>query len=641
MVQERIIEATRKRKWQVVVVIVCVVVGMVVGLYFLICYMADESLRERLESRDPEIRAKALYEAYRRWGGRIIERVFKELSAPSDTVRNAADHILRHYLKRHPDRRMLERLRALWADDKNDTDLRERALHLLAAVADKSWEDFFFSPQIWELDNPTSMWWDAASRYFERVADDRTYKRLLEWAKAPDPQKNYTAAFLSRFVFKCFSKEQVERLVDALAPLLVHQNGYIRAEAAATLYKHLTRKHKRYILQALQEEGGSNEAIRVREHMIETVRRLRLREAADRLYRIVLNDIDDRVVQRAAAALATLGSEKFFNLAVSLLERGAPLRATNLAGVMALVGRMGGARAVRALASCLMRRNPRMVKEAGTWLALAEPAAEDALIKALKAPTVEGRLNAFKILCNWGVKEAIPTLIATALKERPAVAENMLLYLQYFPDCSVVDHLLAVLKRGIRSARVRAAVVDVLAFYRTPEAVCAVADALVDDAQEVTNTAQAKLSDIARSLRRVPDNLSEIIKKVIREFVLNLSCPSVREFLINALPQVKSISVARDILFEALRKLKLQTSILATLTFRDDKNNIQYAIGNMLCDYWTMKLAQQLRKRGVTDLQDASYKVSAALTNYDPTGIEKEQNRQVVEQIKAALGLKR
>ncbi|RKY15908.1 MAG: hypothetical protein DRP63_06315, partial [Planctomycetota bacterium] len=342
--EERIKEVARKRRWQVVVVIVCVVVGMVVGLYFLICYMADESLRERLESREPDVRAKALYEAYRRWGGRIIERVFKELSAPSDTVRNAADRILRHYLTEHPDRQMLERLRALWADDKNDTDLRERALHLLAAVADKSWEDFFFSPQIWELDNPTSMWWDAASRYFERVADNRTYKRLLEWAKAPDAQKNYTAAFLCRFVFKCFSKEQVGRLVDALAPLLVHQNGYIRAEAAATLYKYLTRKHKRYILQALQEEGGSNEAIRVREHMIEAVRRLRLREAAERLYKIVLSDIDDRVVQRAAAALAALGSQKFFNLAVSLLEGCAPLRATNLAGVMALVGRMGGAR---------------------------------------------------------------------------------------------------------------------------------------------------------------------------------------------------------------------------------------------------------------------------------------------------------
>jgi len=640
-VETRIKEVTRKRRWRVVVVIACVVAGMVVGLYFLISYMADESLRERLESKEPDVQAKALYEAYRRWGGKIIERVFKELSAPSDTVRNAADRILRHYLKKHPNRQMLERLRALWADNKNDTDLRERALHLLAAVADKSWEDFFFSPQIWELSNPTSMWWDAASRYFERLSDDRTYERLLEWAKARDPQKNYTAAFLSRFVFKCFSKEQVEHLVDALAPLLVHENGYIRAEAAATLYKHLTKKHKRYILQALQEEGGSNEAIRVREHMIEAVRRLRLREAADRLYRIVLNDIDDRVVQRAAAALATLGSEKFFNLAVSLLEGGAPLRATNLAGVMALVGRMGGARAVRALATCLMRREPRLVKEAGTWLALAEPAAEDALTKALKAPTVEGRLNAFKILCNWGVKKAIPTLLVTALKETPAVAENMILHLQYFPDTSVADHLLSILKRGIKSARVRAAVVDVLAFYRTPEAVCAVANALLDNAQEVTNTAQAKLSDIARSLRRSPNNLSEIIKKVIREFVLDLSCPSVRKFLTNTLPQVKSISVARDILFEALRKLKLQTSLLATLTFRDDQNNIQYAIGNMLCDYWTMKLAQELRKRGITDLQNASYKVGAALTNYDPTGIEKGQNKRVVEEIKAVLGLKK
>jgi|GEM_PF-4395852 len=641
MAEERIKEVTKKRRWRVFAVIACVVAGMVVGLYFLISYMADESLRERLESNDPEVRAKALYEAYHRWGSKIIERVFGELSAPSDTVRNAADHILRHYLKRYPDRQMLERLRALWADDKNDTDLRERALHLLAAVADKSWEDFFFSPQIWELNNPTSMWWDAASRYFERVADERTFKRLLEWAKSHDPQKNYTAAFLSRFVFKCFSKEQVEHLVDALAPLLVHENGYIRAEAAATLYKHLTKKHKRYILQALQEEGGSNEAIRVREHMIEAVRKLRLREAADRLYRIVLNDIDDRIVQRAAAALATLGSEKYFNLAVNLLEGGVALRATNLAGIMALVGRMGGARAVKALATCLTRRDPRLVKEAGTWLALAEPAAEDALIKALKAPTVEGRLNAFKILCNWGVKEAIPTLLATALKETPAVAENMILYLQYFPDTSVVKHLLAIFKRGVKSARVRAALVDVLAFYRTPEAVCAVADALLDNAQEVTNTAQAKLSDIARSLRRAPNDLSEIVKNIVRDFVLDLSCPSVRKFLTNALPQAKSISVARDILFEALRKLKLQTSLLATLTFRDDKNNIQYAIGNMLCDYWTMKLAQQLRKRGVADLQDASYKVSAALTNYDPTGIEKEQNRQVVEKIKAALGLKK
>ena len=639
MAQERLTEAVSRLRKRVFVVLVCVVAAAAVGFYFLIDYMAVASLKQRLASDDPQVRAIALFDAYNRWGGAIIEHVFRELASPSDSVRNAADRILRHHLKKEPDRNLMERLKQTWKDERNDEDLRERALHILAAVAGKEWEDFFFSKEIWELDNPGSMWWDAACRYFERVADEKTYRRLLEWARSNDPQKCYTAVFLARFLFKRFSKEQVERLADAMAPLLVHENLFLRSTAAVTLYKYLEKKHTKYILRALEDRTTSTEAATVREHLLETVKRLRLKEAASRLYEIVLNDVDDRIVQRAAAALATLGSDRYFNLAVNLLENNPNLPPVNMAGVMALIGRIGGSRAVKVLARCLMRQNLRLVKEAGTWLALCEPAAEDAVIAALKAPTAQGRLEAFSILCNWEVKKAIPELVKTALKEQPHIAELMISHLQYFTDTEVVRYLLKAI--GRTSGQVKAAIVDVLAFYRTPEAVAAVADALLDHSQEVTNSAQAKLSDIFRSLRNAPDNLDRIIEKVMREYIASLNCPGVKNLLQKGLPMAKSISVARDLLFSALRQLKLKTSLMGTISFRDDSNNIWYALGNLLCDWWTLKLAEKLCKAGLTDLKEASLKASLALQDYDPTGVEAEQNRKVVRRIKAALGLGR
>lgn len=637
MVEINIKDGMRKRRFKIVFVLICVVAGCGAGFYFLIDYMAAESLRQRLASDDPDVLAAALVDAYNRWDGDIIDRILKELSSPSDTVRNVADKILRHHLKKHKDTNLLEQLRRIWEDAQNDIDLRERALHIIAAVAGKEWEDFFFSAKIWELEDPTSMWWDAASRYFERLADQKTYNRLLMWARSKDPQKCYTAVFLSRFLFKCFTDEQVEKLVDALAPLLVHRNLFIRATAAATLYKHLKKKHTKYILQALNDRTVSTEAATVREHLIETVRLLRLREAADRLYSIILNDVDDRIVQRAAAALAATGSDHYFKLAVGLLEEGANLPRVNLAGVMAFVGRMGGERAVRALVKSLMQPDPRLAKEAGTWLTICEPAAEDALIAALEAPTAQGRLEALSLLAKWAVKKSIPKLLKTALKEQPHVAEMMIMHLQYFPNTDVVPYLIKALegKRG----RVKAAIIDVLAFYRTPEAVAAVADGLLDRSQDVINTAQAKISDILRSLRNPPQNLNSIISRVMREYIAQLNCPTVKAFLTRALPKAKDIATTREIIIDALRQLRLQTSLIGTLSFRDDFNNINYILGNMLCDWWTLQLAKKLKEKGLSDLMEASYKAEKALQEFDPTGVERERNKKVVEQIKAALGL--
>jgi len=582
---ESVKEAVRKRRFR----IICLSVGIAVVLAaVLVVMMPVVEMRRQVEifyyGEDRE-RMKAL-----RW---LVENAGEEkslyfmleaLKRPNVDESTLAYELLVKRFKDEVKKETLERLVGMWRDESLPRLSREHALFLLAEFGDKSFEPIFLEKSVWLKGSA----WDAGCRYIVRVADEKTAERLYQMLLSDDVEERLAAAFALRFIRKKPFVRQNEKLRKALLALLKEDLVALREEAMETLWDWVREEDEEAVIAAMFEKDRRLQSARVRQFGALALLTMGAKHRVPLLLSL-LSDGDGGVVEAAAKALKEFSDpsiipkvrDKAFSDDSDTVVRLACLE---------ILSAFDTPEAKSALVQMLYLDD---VKVAHRLVRVLWRIADDGVVRGVtfalkraKKPEIRAQCA---LLLGWlRRKELIDTLKKVAENDVGIVASSVASAFNYMLDEKALDAAMEIFAAEELEDENRTAMVSVLSFYRTPEALRRLIKGIGYGIERVREQCYFALNNIFSTLkelllkrgRREP-NIARTLRRLIEA--------NTKRRLMDGLKECGGDPIkVYGLLLNGIKELPLE--------FKEDRRLLWNAVSLLLDDHHSRRLLEWFLK---------------------------------------------
>lgn len=626
---ESIKEVVRKRRFHILLISIGVAVVLVVVLVVTVPIV---ELRRRIEmfyyGEDKE-RIDALRWLVENVGGeKAFDFMLEALKNPNVDENTFAYELLDRRLKRGLDRRTARRLVEIWRDENLPRLSREHALFLLAEYGDKSLEPLFLEKNVWLKGSA----WDAGCRYIKRLADEKTAEKLLSMLRSSDEEERLAAAFAIRFIRKKEFIKKSRELRKALLSLLKEDLVSLREEAMETLWDWVEREDEEEIVAAICEEERRLQSARVRQYGALALMHIGAKHRVPLLLSL-LSDTDGGVIEAAARALKGFADpsvipkvrDRVFSRDADTVIRLACLE---------ILSAFDTPEAKSTLIQMLYLDDAKVVNR---LLRVLWRIADESVVKGVtfameRAKRAETRALCALLLGRLRRAELIETMGKVARNDVGIVASSVASAFNYMLNERALKVAIDIFDSEDLDTENRIAMVSVLSFYRTPEAVRRLITGVGHDIEKFRERCYFASSGIFSAL----DELLKGKKPDVMRFLARMVEAKTKKRIREGLRRYDNDFVKLyELLLDAVRRLPVE--------FEGDRQLLWNAISLLLEHHRSKKLLEWFlkeRKMSRRDLRLLIKRIKNRLSRFDTSVDAYKKNRALSAELLKILGFK-